>query len=126
MGELRNLIATTLQREVELALTLQRESQFPELADVRKQLEDYRESAEEGVLRVKKKLKERQEELDQIEIGLKVRENAVLKKEKQLIEVVQAVKDYDAWVNGVGGVDDNGKVFQKLWDACKSFVKGGK
>lgn len=132
VGDLRNCIATTLEREVNAALTRQREAGFPELASVRKAMEDEADG-------MKKKLKAKQDELEAEKQRLVQWESRIKKQESELAAhqksseawhqawakaitgVREAVAAYDAWLNGDGQVDENGKRFAALRDACKAF-----
>ena len=136
LGQLRQEIAETLEREILKAEARQRESRFPELNEIRETMNDERTKASQEAEDVKKKLKARQAELDTAEKLLRVRDNAavaeikkregdVATKEKSLASLMKAFDDYLAWVEGDGEVDDNGRLFNKLREEYRSY-KGTK
>lgn len=114
VGELRDMIAQALADEVNKALAKQREKEFPELAQVRVDLEWKHKEVEKARV-----------EADKHDRDMKARESSLRASEERLAALLMAFERYLAWLDGDGAVDENGKRFTALREAYRQF-KGGK
>lgn len=121
IGRLRELIAYHIQNEVNKAVTRQREEQFPELQQVRKELEQQKECLNQEDKDMKRKHQEKQKELERSEEALRQREKLLLQKEQKLEALIQSFHSYMSWMEGDGEVDDNGKRFNALREAYRIY-----
>ena len=119
--DMRRDIAAALKTHVEAALHAQQEKAFPELAVLRKELEAHRRNLDQEAEAVKKRHREKQEELDRLERILRDRQKLLDEAWQRLAVVQAAFWNYAAWIEGDGEVDENGRRFNALRDALKAF-----
>lgn len=114
VGQIRKGIAEWLAWEVGQATTKQREQHFPELAEVRKELD------------VKKKDLDKQlAALQERERALQAREQKQTQNEAKLATLVKAFEGWLGWMDGDGEVDENAQRFHAVREAYRAY-KGGK
>ena len=129
---IRKQIARHMAAEVEDALRRQREEKFPELAAAREELEGLRKRvmkeneadvsrAADQIDAMKKKHKKYVEEIEAMKVRLSEWENNLVGREAKIAKLEPALESYFSWLDGNGGVDENGSRFEAMRLAYLSY-----
>lgn len=125
VATLRRNIAEEIEKQVNDALAHQLEKGFPELADIRAKMEQDAEDMKKKLKVRESVLEGKESTLEEMEATLRQREAGLLKQELAMANLIKAIEHYSSWLEGEGEVDESGKRFNALREACKQF-KGGK
>lgn len=110
---LRKDIANMLRYAVQTATQAQREKAFPELAAARAELEAKQ-----------KQLADKQKELERSQYDFVLKQEKLAAQQVELTNLLQAFEAWNAWLEGQGGVEENGRRFEALLAAYKAYKKG--